>query len=164
MPSQIVADIGGVNSNSYLTLDDADALADDLLDDGGWSTLDDDTKTRLLFEATKAIDKLKIVYDKKTATQNRKFPVSAYDENGIAIDGMDEVKEACLIQAIYYNKYANQIDYAARASITGITGESYSAETRVSRNPTYNPWKKFAPGTISVLSYFIDLSLTLSRG
>jgi len=162
MPSTIEANPTSINANSYATIEEADAYMDDLFEDGGWSTLDEDSKTRLLLSATKMIDKFKIVFEKKNTLRLLKFPVK--NENDELIDGMKEAKEATILQAAYSFAYANQIEYAQKAAITGITGESYSSETNVSRKPSYSPYRKYAPNVHVLLSMFIDISVSLSRG
>ena len=162
MPSIIDASPTSVTANCYAKIDEADAYMDDLFEDGGWSTLDEDSKTRLLITATKQIDKFNVTYEKIDASRNLKFPIKNTDYP--AIDGMKEAKEACILQAVYLFTYSNQLDFAQKAAITGITGESYSSETNVSRIPSYNPYRRYAPGILTMLSNFIDISVSLSRG
>lgn len=106
---------------------------------------------------------MNVAYPKASVNQSLKFPVNT-SKDGLVVVGLAEVKEACLMQLLYMISYANQLDYATKAAITGITGESYSSESNMSRIPASNPFKRYAPGVHSVLSPFIDLSLKLSRG
>lgn len=158
MPSAIVHEKDNISANSYASLFEADAYMEDMYDDGGWSSLDDEQKARLLLTATKMIDKLNVVYDKVVAERKLKFPVK-----GQTVDGYDLAKEACLIQALYLYKYDNQLDYATRGSITGITNEAYS-ETSVNRKPSFNPLKKYSSEVYKILADYISLSVTISRG
>lgn len=158
MPNLIVAEKDSLVANSYATLEEADLYIDDMMDDGGWSALDDDEKTRALFVASKMIDKLRVSYPRITEGRTLKFPVQ-FDGD----DGFDAAKEACIIQSVYLVKYANQIDYAMRGSITGMIGEAYS-ETNVNRKPSFNAFKKYAPEIYSILSKFINMSVGVFRG
>ena len=58
MPTAIDATVGGVAANSYITLAEGDALADDVLPTPAWSTATADNKIRALLAATARLDEL----------------------------------------------------------------------------------------------------------
>ena len=158
MPSAIIHEKDNVAANSYASLFEADSYMEDMYDDGGWSSIDDEQKMRLLLTATKMIDKLNVVFDRVIPERKLKFPVK-----GIQVDGYDLAKEACILQALYLYKYDSQLDYAMRNTITGITNEAYS-ETSVNRKPSFNSMKRYSSEVYKILADYISLSVTISRG
>lgn len=57
----IVATVGGAESNSYLTLEEADAWFADGLRDQRWTTFSDARRTQALIEATRMIEALPLI-------------------------------------------------------------------------------------------------------
>tara|TARA_R100000234_G_scaffold117329_1_gene95607 strand:+ start:604 stop:1164 length:561 start_codon:yes stop_codon:yes gene_type:complete len=77
MAITIVATVGAANSNSYLSLTDAQALIDGFIqdDDGvAWDSSTDDQKNRALFTATQRIDRERFLGAKATNTQALQWP------------------------------------------------------------------------------------------
>ena len=77
MPISIDATVGGANANSYLTLADAQAIVDGLVQDddvtaGGSATTDQ--KNRALFTATQRLDRERYLGARATDTQALQWP------------------------------------------------------------------------------------------
>ena len=89
------ATIGGEDANSYVTLQEADAYADQMMTAATWAALDDDTKTRALIAATAQLETLEIIGDRCTLDppQRLQLPVENAECKGVtaACDMIPEV-------------------------------------------------------------------------
>jgi len=77
MAITIVATAGAANANSYLTLTDAQALVDGLLEDDdvvAWASATTDQKNRALYTATQRIDRERFLGARATDTQALQWP------------------------------------------------------------------------------------------
>lgn len=70
----LVATAGASNANSYLTLEDADAIAATMLGGLAWNTATTDDKTRALLTATNGMETLGWIGTKTGATQALSWP------------------------------------------------------------------------------------------
>lgn len=158
MPNDIIATKGDAAANSYATTDEAEAYFDDLYGADEWSSLDEDSQMRLLLTATKQIDRLKMIFDKATATQALKFPAG----NSGTDDGFDRAKEACILQAYFLLKNNDAIQEGYNLAIQGLKSEGLSS---VSRSITgFNTLRRFHPDVLKLLAGFIDLEFKTYRG
>jgi len=76
MTVTVDATIGGAAANSYLTVADADAIAEYRLGTLAWSTATTDNKGRALIQATAYLDQLGYIGSKATTTQALLWPRS----------------------------------------------------------------------------------------
>ncbi|NBV46900.1 MAG: hypothetical protein EBR86_15000 [Planctomycetia bacterium] len=74
MTVTVDATIGGAAANSYLTVADADAIAEYRLGTLAWSTATTDDKGRALIQATAYLDQLGYIGSKATTTQALLWP------------------------------------------------------------------------------------------
>ncbi len=84
----IIATVGGSNSNSYVTLAEANQYHSERLHNEEWTNADDTTKEAGLLWATKVLDaNFKWEGEIKTTTQALDWPrYSVYDKNNILVD------------------------------------------------------------------------------
>lgn len=100
----IDATVGGANSNSYVTLAEAEAYFADRPDSDNWNTLpDNDTKNIYLIHATRRLEQEDYLGTRTTTTQRLKFPRDDVDFDGVELDGTipRQIKEAQYETAIY---------------------------------------------------------------
>ena len=77
MAITIDATIGGANANSYLTLSDAQAIIDGLVEDDNvtaWASATTDQKNRALYTATQRLDRERYLGARVTDTQALQWP------------------------------------------------------------------------------------------
>jgi hypothetical protein len=77
MAITIDATVGGANANSYLTLNDAQAIIDGFVQDAdvtAWASATTDQKNRALFTATQRLDRERFLGARATDTQNLQWP------------------------------------------------------------------------------------------
>jgi hypothetical protein len=77
MAITIDATIGGPNANSYLTLNEAQAIVDGFVEDSdvvAWASATTDQKNRALFSATQRLDRERFLGARATDTQSLQWP------------------------------------------------------------------------------------------
>ena len=77
MAIAIDASVGGVNANSYLTLNDAQAIIDGFVEDPdvtAWASATTDQKNRALYTATQRLDRERFLGARSTDTQALQWP------------------------------------------------------------------------------------------
>lgn len=77
MAISIDATAGGASANSYLTLSDANAIIDGLVQDDdvtAWASATDDQKNRALYTAAQRIDRERFLGARATDTQSLQWP------------------------------------------------------------------------------------------
>jgi len=77
MAITIDATAGGANANSYLTLSDANAIIDGLVEDAdvtAWASATDDQKNRALYTAAQRLDRERYLGARATDTQAMQWP------------------------------------------------------------------------------------------
>jgi hypothetical protein len=74
MPAAIVATIGSSTANSYITVAEGDAFAEDVLPTPSWSAASADNKIRALLAATARLDELEWVGSRAATTQALAWP------------------------------------------------------------------------------------------
>jgi hypothetical protein len=125
MAVTIDATAGGANANSYLTLADAQAIIDGMVEDAdvtAWSSATDDQKNRALYTATQRLDRERFLGARATDTQALQWPrtgvrkpdtyVNTYatgfpfrisDDYFTDDEIPDQVKRAQVVLAVYLN-------------------------------------------------------------
>ena len=125
MAVTIVATAGSATANSYLTLTDANAIIEGLIEDDdvtAWSSATDDVKNRALFTATIRIDRERFLGARATDTQALQWPRTGVRKPDTYINTYavgfpfrittdyftdteipDQVKKAQAILAVYLN-------------------------------------------------------------
>ena len=77
MAVSIDATAGGASANSYLTLSDAQAIVDGMVEDAdvtAWGSATDDQKNRALYTATQRLDRERFLGARATDTQALQWP------------------------------------------------------------------------------------------
>ena len=74
MPSAINSTVGGASANSYITIAQGTAYADDVLGTTAWSTATTDNRTRALLAATARLDELAWIGARASSTQALAWP------------------------------------------------------------------------------------------
>ena len=90
MALTIIDDVGSANSNSYISLADANLYFEARANSDSWNDLaDDEDKKRYLLTATQLIDYEDFAGSRQSATQALKFPRTGLPyQDGISIDGI----------------------------------------------------------------------------
>ncbi len=156
MAISLDATISGESANSYATVDEANTFLELLYGADEWAVLSDEQKMQLLITASKQIDKFEISYSKDTETQALCFPVRT-DPNGF-----EEVREACIVQALWIYQNGESVKEGLNRSIQGVKSESLG---KVSQSISgYNPFRKVSPEVMTILADYIDFSFGIGRG
>ena len=125
MAVSIDATAGGANANSYLTLSDAQAIVDGMVEDAdvtAWGSATDDQKNRALYTATQRLDRERFLGARATDTQALQWPrtgvrkpdtyVNTYatgfpfrisEDYFTDTEIPDQVKRAQVVLAVYLN-------------------------------------------------------------
>jgi len=77
MAISLDATVGGANANSYLTLADAQAIVDGMVQDAdvtAWGTATTDAKNRALYTAAQRLDRERFLGARATDTQSMQWP------------------------------------------------------------------------------------------
>lgn len=153
MPIAIDATAGGANANSYLTLADAQAIVDGLVEDAdvtAWASATTDQKNRALYTATQRLDRERYLGARSTDTQALQWPRTGvrrpdtyintyavgfpfrittdyFDDNEIPT----QIKQAQVVLAVYLNNNKDGL---------GLNGlEDYSSVSIGPISVTMNP-------------------------
>ena len=145
-------------SQSYATATEADDYLENQVGNDEWPQLTDDEKDKYLITATRQIERLKHKYPKVSATQTLKFPVNTGDSDDT---GLDQAKEANIIQALYLAVNADTIQEARANKIQGVTEESIGPMGKSTTG--LNPMALFDPQVITIMTPYIDLTVRQSR-
>lgn len=165
MPISITATVGSASANSYLTLADAQAIIDGLVEDddvAAWATATTDQKNRALFTATQRIDRERFLGARATDTQALQWPRTGVRKPDTYINTYavgfpfrittdyytdseipDRIKYAQVVLAVYLNNNKDGLalsgleDYQSVSigSISVTTAGSSSAATGADRVP-----------------------------
>ena len=125
MAVTIDATAGGASANSYLTLADAQAIVDGMVEDAdvtAWASATDDQKNRALYTATQRLDRERFIGARATNTQALQWPrtgvrrpdtyVNTYasgfpfrisEDYFSETEIPDQVKRAQVVLAVYLN-------------------------------------------------------------
>ena len=125
MAVTIDATAGGADANSYLTLSDAQAIIDGMVEDAdvaAWATATDDQKNRALYTATQRLDRERFLGARATDTQALQWPRTGVRKPDTYVNTFstgfpfrisedyftdteipDQVKRAQVVLAVYLN-------------------------------------------------------------
>ena len=125
MAVSIDATAGGASANSYITLSDAQAIVDGMVEDAdvtAWASATDDQKNRALYTATQRLDRERFIGARATDTQALQWPrtgvrkpdtyVNTYatgfpfrisEDYFTDTEIPDQVKRAQVVLAVYLN-------------------------------------------------------------
>ena len=143
MAISIDATIGGASANSYLTLNDAQAIIDGFVEDAdvtAWASATTDQKNRALYTATQRLDRERFLGARATDTQALQWPRTGVRKPDTYINTYavgfpfrittdyftdteipDQIKKAQVVLAVYLNNNKDGM---------GLTGlEDYNSVT-----------------------------------
>ena len=125
MAVTIDATAGGADANSYLTLSDAQAIIDGMVEDAdvaAWASATDDQKNRALYTATQRLDRERFLGARATDTQALQWPRTGVRKPDTYVNTFstgfpfrisedyftdteipDQVKRAQVVLAVYLN-------------------------------------------------------------
>lgn len=148
MAVTIDATAGSANANSYLTLAEAQAIADGMVEDGdgiAWESASDDQKNRALYTATQRLDRERFLGARATDTQGLQWPrtgvrkpdtyVNTYatgfpfrisDDYFTDTEIPDQIKRAQAVLAIYLNRNRDGIGLSGLEDYKSISIGSLS--------------------------------------
>lgn len=119
MTVTVDATVGGANANSFITVADADTIANNMLNVTDWSDATTDDKSRALIMATTDLNPLEWVGTRATTTQALSWPRIDAEINGRPIEDTEiprEIKQATFDLAL-------SILQDTAAAPSGTTGE-----------------------------------------
>ena len=120
-----------------------------------WFLLNDVKKEALLVTATKQIDRLQFKYFSSTTVQLLKCPLRTMDsELG---DGIDQAKEATILQAYFLLQYDEEIQEANDNRIHGF--KEYTTSRLSGAISGSNSMTAISPAVIQLMGPFIDIKL-----
>jgi len=148
MAVTITATAGSASANSYLTLAEAQAIVDGMVEDGdstAWGNASDDQKNRALYTATQRLDRERFLGARTTDTQAlqwprtgvRKpdtyvnnyatgFPFRISDDYFTDTEIPDQIKRAQVVLAIYLNSNKDGIGLSGLEDYKSISIGSLS--------------------------------------
>jgi len=159
MPAIIDATKAGVNSNSYVTLEEMDAYFDNYIFFDDWSYLTTDDKKRFILTTTQILEGLAPKFEKSTIEQSLQFPVSTELSKD---DGWDTIVKATKAQIRYLVFYHEALRDAQNSQISGITSEGTSGYSKSFGG--FNIYNSYSSEVKSKLSYYVDFNIYLRRG
>lgn len=161
----IDATSGGANSNSYITLADANTYFDARLHVTTWTSATDDDKNRALVMACRRINQETFYGDRETTTQRLPFPrVNLGYLDGIYLDSTipEILKEAQCELAIHLlgtDMSKPSVDTSNLAEVqVGSIRAKYAVDKNDNVSQSYDTLPPF------VMSLLQDLSRTVSSG
>lgn len=155
-----------VGVNSYVTLEEADAIvADSFMSSNelavNWSTLSDNDKSAVLNKSRQSIDNLKLDGRRKTTSQRLEFPrvksslvgvgyrlfVSQYEDNslvsgGSADGGLEQAKRAQVINAVYAAFLDKDSVAQLKRNVAGLTSKKAGPIAETYGSSQYNSYSK----------------------
>jgi hypothetical protein len=151
---------GGLNSNSYATVEEADAFLNTIYGADEWASLGADDKARLLITATRFIDRLSVTYSSIDVSQALNFPLDTGSLDGD--DGFAQAKRACIIQAFYLFRNNDTIGEAQNMAIQGVKQEGIGPTNKIITG--FNSMRKYDPDVYRILGRFLYLDFKIGRG
>lgn len=148
-----------VDTNSYISLADANTYFEDRLNSATWDEATDTDKSKALIQATQIIDQKDFLGYKSVRTQSLKFPRTGLVDDGIDVDGSTipkRVKDAVCELAIWClsEDYTEPNDMEAYQSIKIAVIE---VQTRQGN-------KSMPPMVTRLLSPFMFSGTRIARG
>lgn len=141
--------------NAYATIDEADDYLGKTQHAEIWGMISDERKIILLNAATKLIDSLKFKYFSSTIGQLLKCPLRTVDIN--LGDGVEQAKEASIIQACYMGKFDEEIRDPSDKKLWGAPDQTinkvWKAKDKHFIMSTINPQ------AIRIMAPFLDMKI-----
>lgn len=151
MAITIDATVGGASANSYLTLADAQALIDGMVENDdvtAWASATDDQKNRALYSATQRLDRERFLGARATDTQALQWPRTGVRKPDTYINTYavgfpfrittdyftdteipDQVKQAQVVLAVYLNNNKDGMGLSGLEDYKSVSIGSLSVTT-----------------------------------
>ena len=165
MALTIDATLGGANSNSYITLADANIYFEGRLYTSVWDGATDDNKNKALVMACKRINQETFYGDRATTTQKLPFPrVNLGYLDGVYLDSIipEILKEAQCELAIHLLSTDMSKPSVDTSNLAEVQVGSIKAKYAIDKNDNVSQGYDTLPPF--VLSLLQDLSRTVSSG
>ena len=160
MPTDINSTKGSALSNSYLSLDDAEVIFDNIYGAEDWMTLSEDDRIKLLLTATEQIDYITKSNLKAQTLQALNFPMIINNEEV----GYNEARRCCAIQALYIYENNDSIKSAVEESIQNIKTQNFGKVQTTKSSSGVNFFKRYDPKVIKLLALYLDGDAEIFRG
>ena len=141
--------------NAYATIDEADDYLGKTQHAEIWGMISDERKIILLNTATKLIDSLKFKYVSSTIGQLLKFPLRTVDI--ILGDGVEQAKEASIIQACYMGKFEKEIRDPSGKNLWGAPDQTLNKVWNA--KDLHYIMSTISPQVIRIMAPFLDMKL-----
>lgn len=157
MPIAINATVGSASANSYLTLNDAQAIIDGLVEDGdvaAWASATTDQKNRALYTATQRLDRERFLGARVTDTQALQWPRTGVRKPDTYINTYavgfpfrittdyytdteipEQIKYAQVVLAVYLNNNKDGMALSGLEDYKSVTIGSLSVTTAGASSP-----------------------------
>ena len=151
MAITIDATVGGASANSYLTLADAQALIDGMVENDdvtAWASATDDQKNRALYSATQRLDRERFLGARATDTQALQWPRTGVRKPDTYINTYavgfpfrittdyftdteipDQIKQAQVVLAVYLNNNKDGMGLSGLEDYKSVSIGSLSVTT-----------------------------------
>ena len=158
---ELIATKGGADANSYATAEEANNFLDQIYGaSDAWEGQVEEDKKRLLITASQQIDEMPVKYDPESDTQSLTFPVDTEGElDDPDDDGWDAVTEAVIWQALHLLETYDAIKEAENFAVSGVRSESAAGMSKTVTG--LNPFKKWSPRALWLLSSYVDFRVKL---
>ena len=160
--ADIIADVGASNSNSYVTLVEANNYFDTRLHSLKWNEATDEDKTKALLQATKRLEREKYFGDRKSSSQKLSFPrVGLGYIDSILLDNIipEQLKDAQCELAIFMLSNDITQKEVNTGSIKRTTMGDMSVEYLTDQTPSVSSFNELPEYIETLLE---DLSKTVS--
>ena len=154
---EVKAARGGADANSYATVAEANEYLDRIYGASeAWEGQVEEDKKRLLITASQQIDEMPIKYEPESDTQAMQFPVDTGESDD---DGWYAVTEAAIWQALRLLETFDAIKEAENFAVSGVRSESAAGMSKTVTG--LNPFKKWSPRALWLLSSYVDFRVKL---
>lgn len=148
-----------IGENSYVTVTEADEYLSALYLADEWGSVTPENKLKLLITATRMLDRLPVKYERVSPLQKLKFPCRT---DGLG-DGTEQAKEACILQAWYLFRNMENITAAHDESIMALKSQNLGAVQIAKSVSGTNPFKKYDPQALDILSKYVSFQFKIGR-
>ena len=154
---EVKAARGGADANSYATVAEVNEYLDLIYGASeAWEGQVEEDKKRLLITASQQIDEMPVKYDPESDTQAMQFPVDTGENDD---DGWYAVTEAAIWQALRLLETFDAIKEAENFAVSGVRSESAAGMSKTVTG--LNPFKKWSPRALWLLSSYVDFRVKL---
>lgn len=160
----IDATVGGANSNSYISLEDANTYFSYNLYGENWDNADDETRKKALVSATRRIDYEKFYGYRSSENQSLQFPRAGIGYlDGIYVDNIipQQISEATCELALYMLSTNMSKPSVNTSNIQSVKAGSLAVEYAIDKNDNVSrPNNELPPFVLALIQDFSNTALS----